>query len=229
MRGKLIFSFTLLLALSVSLIAAPIALTNPNFDADVNVSGFTLGALTGWSPNTTEYGTWNTTSPFIAPMSSGNVLFLSVVPGVTGGQLLGSVSQDSGAAVVPGGLYTFSIYVAKRGDIINAADYQLQLYSGSGPAFAVSNGSASALSSTGWTQYTVSGAASLSATGNIGVRVTLMPGTLPGGGDSVNKLQTLFDNAALDGPGTSDMPEPMTLSLIGSGLAGLALLRRRKK
>jgi len=229
--GKIVLLFIAIVTLSASCFAGAITLQNPGFDTDTTGS-FITGTLTGWTPNTTEYGVWNTTSSAIAlaPLSVGNVLFLSTVAG-TNGMLDGSASQTTADAVIPDGTYTFSIYASKRNDLVGPIAFELQMYAGTGSAFAVQNFQATALSSSSWQQFSVTGVAPSNATGNLGVRVTLvsagmsMPGTI---NPDANKYQVLFDDAGALGPDASGVPEPMTMSLIGSGLAGVALLRRRK-
>ncbi len=241
MRASLRFSLLIcvaLFALSVSSFAAPITLTNGNFDADTTAT-FIAGTVSGWTPNTTEYGVWNTTGTggALAPMSAGNVLFLSTLPG-DGGVLDGSVSQTSAVAAIVGQTYTFTIYAAERQSAISPVAFRLELYDEAFPtsAFAVQNYTVSSLSSTQWNAFSVSGTAV--HTGNVSVRITLdstgvvLPGSL---NPDMNKYQVIFDNASLVGPDANPdpnlagVPEPMTLSLIGGGLAGLAFLRRRQK
>lgn len=229
--GKIAFLFFAIVTLSASCFAGAITLQNPGFDTDTTAT-FTTGTLTGWTPNTTEYGVWNTTSSAIAltPMSVNNVLFLSTVAG-DNGILDGSASQTSADAVIPDGTYTFSIYASKRNDLLGPIAFELQMYAGTGSAFAVQDFQASALSSSSWQQFSVTGVAPSNAIGNLGVRVTLVSTgvNLPGALNAdANKYQVLFDDAAAIGPDPSGVPEPMTMSLIGGGLAGFALLRRRK-
>jgi hypothetical protein len=217
--------------LSAGAQAAPIALTNPGFDLD-STTNFGIGGVTGWDANPTEYGYWNTTvapgtSQALAPLSLPNVLFISTIPGVGGGNYDGYASQATAVAIVPGQTYTFSIYAAKRFDIIQPVAFVLQLFDGTGNAFATQANAASSLSSSAWTEYTVTGVAPLTATGTIGVRIALdsTGAILPGGNQWVNKFQVLFDNASLVGP---DVPEPLTMIFVGEGLAILGLLRRRR-
>jgi hypothetical protein len=233
MRPKLTLAITILIGglLAVSAQAGPIALANPGFDLD-STTNFGIGGVTGWDANPTEYGYWNTTvapgtTQALAPLSLPNVLFISTIPGVGGGNLDGYASQATAVAVVPGVTYTFSIYAAKRLDLIQPVAFVLQLFDGTGNAFATQVNAASSLSSASWTEYTVTGAAPLTATGNIGVRISLDSTgmVLPGGNQWVNKFQVLFDNASLI---DSQVPEPLTMLFVGEGLAILGLLRRRR-
>ena len=233
MRPSLTLATTVLMGglLSVGAQAGPIALVNPGFDVD-STTDFGIGGVTGWDANPTEYGYWNTTvapgtSQALAPYSLPNVLFISTIPRVGGGKIDGYASQTTAVAIVPGATYTFSIYAAKRLDMIQPVAFVLQLFDGTGNAFAAQANAASGLSSSTWTKYTVSGVAPLTATGTIGVRIALNSTgmVLPGGNQWVNKFQVLFDNASLAGP---DVPEPLSLIFVGEGLAILGLLRRRR-
>jgi hypothetical protein len=219
--------FLALLALSVSAYAAPIALTNPGFDADATGT-FVTGSLTGWTPNTTEYGVWNTQTSgggvALAPLSANNVLFLSSVAG----PLDGSVSQQTAVASVSGETYTFSIYASSRNDILQPVAFKLELYDGT-TLIGSQSYTAGQVSNSQWSQFSVT--ATAQGAGLLGVRVSLdsSSASIPiTGTSSTSKLQVLFDNASLDGNAVGAVPEPMTMSLIGGGLAGLAFLRRRK-
>jgi hypothetical protein len=232
LTSKLLWICVAFFALSISSFAAPITLTNGNFDTDTT-STFIAGTVSGWTPNTTEYGVWNTTGTggALAPLSASNVLYLSTM--MSGNfQVDGSVSQTTTVAAIAGETYTFTIEAAKRNGLINPVAFRLELYDEAFPtsAFAVQNFTASALSATQWNPFTVSGTAIHS--GNVSVRITLDSTgvVLPGATNpDMNKFQVIFDDASLVGPDAAGVPEPMTMSLIGGGLAGLALLRRRQK
>ena len=207
MIQKLILTSVALAVLTTGLYAGPIALANPNFDADAT-NTFLLGTLSGWSTNSQEYGVWNTTSSMgvtqaLAPMSVTNVLYLGAIPDGQGGRLDGAVMQTTPVSVTTGGTYTFSIYAASRKDTIQPVAFSLELFAGAGNAFAVQNFTASSLSSSSWTLYTVTGVAPGNAAGNIGVRVALNSTglILPGSTNpDLNKFQVLFENAGLTGP-----------------------------
>lgn len=233
MIQKFILTGAAFAVMTTGLYAGPIALANPNFDADAT-STFLLGTLSGWSTDTQEYGVWNTTSSMgleqaLSPMSLANVLYLGTIPDGQGGRLDGSAMQTTSVSITAGGTYIFSIYAASRKDAIQPVAFSLELFAGTGSAFAVQNYTASSLSSSSWTLYTVTGVAPGDATGNIGVRVALNSTglILPGATNpDLNKLQVLFENAGLTGPDA--VPEPAAASLIASGLFGLAYLRRRR-
>jgi len=196
--------------------AAAATLNNANFDADVLGDGaFTCGTITGWTSFGGGCGT-GAFNPAAAHYPGGNA-----PPNDNVAYLNGTVGywQQSTDVWTAGIGQTFSMLVGQRTDI-PFLGYSLELWAG--PATggtlvaSVTNG---VLPGPGTflpdsISFTPTGAESWLGQ-NVTVAFRGVP--LPGG------VQTNFHNAEL-----TPTPEPGTYALVGTALAGLAVLRRRR-
>jgi hypothetical protein len=216
--------------LLASVLAGPQAVAAPTritFDAGDPIGGLAVGATLGnqyaaygvtfapnaYSGNTGPNGDWaSNTTMSIASSTGGDVGGLGT-PSLVSGNLLraysGWLNEDgdpSFSAFFSGGINSFS---ADFAGVSAPADVRLFAYLGS-----TLLGSVSSTVTTG--QFTLSFA-------SIGQfdRVVITPGSY---GDWVGVDNITFDRAALPPTG---VPEPTTMAMLGLGLTGLALARRR--
>jgi hypothetical protein len=215
---KKFFAITPALALALGMLASapasatPITVNNPSFEqvggglpnlCVGSCAAFDIASIPGWTDSGTS-GQWITGGQGNPNAIDGNVLAYTND---------GSISQNVGSAVA-GTTYTLQVNLLHRTD--EPMDGVIQLEIG---GVVVKTATGVDLGAGTWNEWTAVYLASDLDAGKI-VTILLSTNGAPGG-------QGDFDNVRLDGS-SSTVPEPATLTLLGAGLLGLGLIRRKR-
>ena len=218
---KLALLSTVLLAFAASSQAAPIAITNFGFEDPAN-AGILNGVANGWAVSNVFGGTWNI---------SGGGFFNTVAP--EGSQILfvgylgdaADVTQTPLAATVQANTtYTLSFFLGRRLDM-PLSTYSVSLEANGTTVLASdSTGSPTAGDFISRTIVFNSGASPATFGQPLGIFVHASGFSVNGQG-----AQAEFDAFTLDASptGLQTVPEPATFVLLGAGIAGIMLSRRR--
>lgn len=210
--ARLLAALTLA-ALGAAAGAAPVPVTNFSFESPPQADGgFTVGSATGW----TTFGTSGVFNPTVFQLPQGP----------TDGDQVGysnqnglAFTQDVAAVVIADMVYTLMVDIQSRSDGFPNQSATIELRD--------------ALTSTVLASASI-GAVAPGTNATLTASFTALAGD-PGLGNalrialSAGGVQSDFDNVRLDASpaAAGNVPEPATLLLVGSALAGLGALRRR--
>ncbi len=166
----------------------------------------------------TQAGTYFGNPAFIDPLEGLNVGF------VTPGSYL---YQDLGLVLQANTDYVLSYSIGRRYDAVGS-NYRIVVTAGGGPLVEGQNmwtysANSGSIATGGWTNATLNFNSGTATSLGQPLRVWLANDGGAGIGLSTISHEVVFD---LAGPTT--IPEPTTVILVGAGLAGLALLRRKR-
>jgi hypothetical protein len=180
----------------------------------------TQSSIPGWTIVTTPYYA-GVINPLIAtPPNTGNPSMYASTP--NGSQYAwvqtASIYQTLNATLLPSYTYTLQVYIANRLDTIHIGNSTIQLLAGNTPImnYSYANDSAGALAYGDTRLITLSYTAPEILGDLAGQPLQILLGDQTG--------QTWFDYVSLNA-----VPVPAAVWLLGSGLAGLGLLRFRRK
>ena len=206
------------LGFAAAAIAAPITITNASFE------NLPLGGLNSSCAGTNcAYSSGQGVPGWVVSSGGGqftpgnpaNTIYFNSLPdGLTLGYLnSGTLSQTTAATVVLGVTYTLQVDVGVRKDCCVGIGLAFLNIGGTNIA-ATGSAPASGAFSTYTAVYT-------GVLADVGKSIGIVLGTPTSG-------QGDFDNVRLNDSTGAGVPEPASAALIGAGLAGLALLRRKR-
>jgi HpiC1 cyclase/PEP-CTERM motif len=214
--------------------AVPVTIVNSSFESPAlsgpGTSNGPTGGVDGWTTSSTgtdaSVGVWYLPqAPYftIGAPDGNQVAFMYSGTGATGS---GTLAQTTGALFQTGTTYTLSFEV---GELVPANGFTFPatvnaiLYEGSTTNVLATFAVAAPLSGPGTFQLDsdiFSAATNPFASGDVGIEFSIAGGP--------NSMAT-FDDVTLDAaPAATGVSEPTSLSLLGAGLIGFALLRRRR-
>jgi PEP-CTERM motif len=207
------------ISLAGSVSAAPILIVNHSFEDDLQARVRAFNTLTpsGWTsigagtrgtfqPSAVEF---NTGAPGLGTVPADNIPD-GIQTFYSNG---GDIGQVLGTAIGPAGTqYTLSVYVGDRWDRA-LTSYTIRLLAGGVPLVSATNPVTPAEGQ--FAQATLNYTADGTEAGLLAIQLIANAAT----------AQVNFDNVALD---VHLVPEPASIALLGAGLLGLGLYRRRR-
>jgi hypothetical protein len=215
--GKTTWAGVLMSVSATAALAAPITVNNPSFET-LPSGGLPISCGTGCSYSEAPIPGWTNagfSGQFIPGTQVGNFAYFDTVPvGPAVAYSNGpTISQTVGATVQAGVVYTLQVDLGWRNDLpsfVGSADLLVNgtQYFATGVTPVQGN----------WSDFT---ATYTGLAADVGDTITIQLNTSGEQGD--------FDNVLLSNNLPSVVPEPASLSILGTGLIGIAAFGRRKR